>query len=76
MPGATNVVYMDVLDAAGVVIRHEEKQAQRGRVEFLNVEYKPAEWTFRFSSDGLRPCAVVVRPEPHTPGLLFGPPTA
>ncbi len=76
VPGATNVVCMDVLDAAGVVIRHEEKQAQRGRVEFLNVEHKPAEWTFRFSSDGLRPCAVVIRPEPYTPGLMFGPPPA
>jgi hypothetical protein len=70
---ATCVVRMDVVDTDGTVIRHEEKPAQRGRVEFLNTEYKPGLWTFRFSSAGLQPCEVTIRPAVQVPGQMFGP---
>jgi len=48
--------------------------AQHGRAEFLNEEYKPGDWTFRFSSEGLQPCQIVIRPSPPVPGVTFGPP--
>ena len=70
---AANVVQMDVVDPHGKVLRSEEKQAQRGRVEFLDQEYKPGEWTFRFTSDGLQPCAVTIRPAPPIQGIAYGP---
>ena len=73
---ATNIVRMEIVDAGGATLRTEEKQAQHGRVEFLNTEYKPAEWTFRFSSAGLEPCEVTIRPAPEVPGQMFGPPAA
>lgn len=71
---ATNLVRMDVFAGSGALIRSEEKTAQGGRVEFLGVEYKPGEWTFRFSSDGLRPCSIQIRPSPPVLGQMFGPP--
>ena len=70
--GATHVVRMDVLDAEGAVIRQEQKAAERGRLEFLGVEYKPGQWTSCFSSDGLKPREVTIRPAPYAPGLMFG----
>lgn len=70
---ATNVVRMEVLDAAGSLLHAEEKPAQRGRVEFIDVAYKPGEWTFRFSSDGLQPCSVQIRPAPAIVGHTRAP---
>jgi hypothetical protein len=70
---ATNVVRMDVVDADGSLLRSEEKQARRGRVEFPDQEYRPGEWTFRFFSDGLQPCAVTIRPALPTQGITYGP---
>jgi hypothetical protein len=67
---------MEVLDASGQVIRRAEQPAQRGRVEFLGEAYVPGETVFRFTSPGLQPCEVMIRPAPHVPGQMFGPPEA
>jgi hypothetical protein len=73
---ATGLVRMEVLDGHGRVIRQAEQMAQRGRVEFLGEEYAPDETVFRFTSPGLEPCEVTIRPAPHVPGRMFGPPAS
>lgn len=70
---ATGMVKMEVLDGSGRTIRQAEQAAQRGRVEFLGEEYVPGETVFRFTSPGLAPCEVTIRPAPDVPGRMFGP---
>jgi alpha-glucosidase (family GH31 glycosyl hydrolase) len=72
--GATGVVRMEALDGRGRVIRQAEQIAQRGRAEFLGEEYVPGETVFRFTSPGLAPSEVTIRPAPAVPGRMFGPP--
>jgi len=73
---ATGIVQMEVLDGSGRVIRRVEQTARRGRVEFLGEEYAPGETVFRFTSPGLEPCEATIRPAPHVPGRMFGPPAS
>jgi hypothetical protein len=73
---AAGFVKMEVLDGRGRVIRQAEQIAQRGRAEFLGEEYVPGETVFRFTSPGVAPSEVTIRPAPAVPGRMLGPPAA